>query len=74
MDSRQILQCIDCVESLDKYIALDGSLSQLEQDILANYTLFLELNRLRKFKVNKSPMPNIKFFEDTLYPLNTITC
>ena len=87
MDARQFLQCANCLKELDEFLELEPNLSTKEDDLLAEYTLFLELKRLRSLKVNQTPIPrgtfdppliqpNIRLYEDKLPTLSnpTITC
>lgn len=76
MNSRDFLECNDCVSKLDEFIDFDGTTDTEIIEALHDYTLFLELKQLKKFQNNHSqtkfPSTENPF---RLNPFNTtITC
>jgi len=55
MDARVLLQCADCLKQLDEFIELSAYLEPETIEALTDYTLFLEMNRLKKIKIGYLP-------------------
>jgi len=80
MNTRDFLECSDCLKNLEEFIELDGTYHLDAIQALENYTLFLEMKRLKSYqhtvKLPESLRDTQHTFITTPNPFNTskITC
>ena len=74
MDILDILQCDSCKQNYEAFIKLQPAMTEQEQEVLKQYTVFMEMRRLKE-KRGRNVNPN-----STLYTLGepnrtiTLTC